>query len=240
MKSRNALFAVAAAALLSACTSPGSYYQPLVPRADVGSPDAEWRPYVPPEPARPEDREWRPSNPDWGREGPESGDHSVRREALAVPRDEVVTRPDAPQSASAAPVAPTVKGTFPRAEPRDPPSDLSTRRTYSSRPDRNPKPSSDDSAFGKPASNPSGQASAPRGIRSEWADKAVRSDNRPAFDTMVRESTARGQGSFEDEAGRIYYGEAVGREGGCSVVEVTVTTSGGLPVVARGTAYDCR
>jgi hypothetical protein len=68
----------------------------------------------------------------------------------------------------------------------------------------------------------------------------VRADNRPGFDRMVRESASRGSGSFEDEAGRIYYGERVGRDGGCSVVEVTVTTNGGLPVVARGTAYDCR
>ncbi|MCS4089820.1 hypothetical protein [Rhizobium sp. BK176] len=234
MRSRHALFALAAAALLSACTSPGSYYQPLIPRADVGSPGGDWSPYEPSEPARPEDREWRPSNPDWGRERPEP---SVRREALSAPRVET----DMPQAEPrTVPAAPTVKGTFPRAEPRDPPSDLSTRRTYSSRPDRNPKPTADDSAFGKPSSGASGQAAAPRGVRSEWADKAVRVDNRPAFDRMVRESASRGQGSFEDEAGRIYYGEAVGREGGCSVVEVTVTTSGGLPVVARGTAYDCR
>jgi hypothetical protein len=57
---------------------------------------------------------------------------------------------------------------------------------------------------------------------------------------MVRESANLGKGSFEDEAGRIYYGQSTGHEGGCTVVEVTVTTNGGLPVVSRGTAYDCR
>jgi hypothetical protein len=234
MKSRHALFALAAAALLSACTSPGSYYQPLIPRADVGSPGGDWRPYVPPEPVRPEDREWRPSNPDWGRERPESREPPVRREELAAPRGEPSVQRDEPQA------APAVKGTFPRAEPRDPPSDLSTRRTYSSRPDRNSHSVLNDSAFGKTPSRNSEQPAVPGGVRSEWADKAVRADNRPAFDRMVRESSSRGDGSFEDEAGRVYYGEAVGRDGGCSVVEVTVTTNGGLPVVARGTAYDCR
>ncbi|MBY3150999.1 hypothetical protein HFO56_00955 [Rhizobium laguerreae] len=237
MKSRHALFALAVAALLSGCTSPGGHYQPLVPRADVGSPGGDWRPYVPPEPARPEDREWRPSNPDWGRDRRDAREPSVRREELAAPRGDQEVLRSVPQPA---PAAPPVMGTFPRAEPRDPPSDLSTRRTYSSRPDRGHRPASDDSAFAKAPPRNAGQSAQPRGVRSEWADKAVRADNRPAFDRMVRESAGRGEGSFEDEAGRVYYGETVGNEDGCSIVEVTVTTSGGLPVVARGTAYDCR
>jgi hypothetical protein len=134
---------------------------------------------------------------------------------------------------------PTTKPSFERAEPRDPPSDLSTRRVYSSKPERNPRRTADESAFGAAATR-NDAPSTVRGIRSEWADKAVRGDNRPAFDRMIRESASRGSGSFEDEAGRIYYGEAVGRDGGCYVVEVTVSTNGGLPVVARGIAYDCR
>ena len=232
MKTRHALFALAFATLLSGCTSPGVYYEPLIPRADVGSPDDGWRPYTPVQPARPEDREWRPSNPDWGRDRPEPRERSVRREALPEP----VERDFAPDRQAEVPAA---KPSFDRAEPRDPPSDLSTRRVYSSRPERNPRRASDDSAFGPSATRSDAQP-ARRGVRSEWADKAVREDNRPGFDRMVRESAARGSGSYEDEAGRIYYGEAVGREGGCSTVEVTVTTNGGLPVVSRGTAYDCR
>lgn len=233
MKSRLALFALAATALLAGCTSPGSYYQPLIPRADVGVHNDGWRPYTPAQPARPEDREWRPANPDWGSSREQRREPDVRREALSEPvvrseeRDRRATPPAQNKSLS-------------RAEPRDPPTDLSTRRVYSSRPERNPRAAPDDSAFGtsKPRNEP--VVLSRRGVRSEWADRAVRQDNRPDFDKMVRDSAARGSGSFEDEAGRIYYGEAVGREDGCAVVEVTVTTNGGLPVVARGTAYDCR
>lgn len=234
MKTRHSLFALVFATLLSGCTSPGVYYEPLIPRADVGTPDdGGWRPYTPVQPVRPEDREWRPSNPDWGRDRGEPREQAVRREALPEPteRDPVHERRTE---------VPAAKPSFDRAEPRDPPSDLSTRRVYSSRPERNPRRAADDSAFGTAASRADVQADARRGVRSEWADKAVREDNRPGFDRMVRESASRGSGSYEDEAGRIYYGEAVGRDGGCSVVEVTVTTNGGLPVVSRGTAYDCR
>ncbi|MCZ7861651.1 hypothetical protein O9X98_09575 [Agrobacterium salinitolerans] len=234
MKSRLALFALAASALLAGCTSPGSYYQPLIPRAEVGVRDAGgWSPYTPSQPARPEDREWRPANPDWGSSRAERREPAVRREALSEPvRNEERERRASPAAAES--------GSFSRAEPRDPPTDLSTRRVYSSRPERNPRAAPDESAF--EASKPRNElvVSSRRGVRSEWADRAVREDNRPGFDKMVRDSASRGSGSFEDEAGRIYYGEAVGREDGCSVVEVTVTTNGGLPVVSRGTAYDCR
>ncbi|MCV9963751.1 hypothetical protein OIU34_17895 [Pararhizobium sp. BT-229] len=235
MKTRHALFALAFATLLAGCTSPGVYYEPMIPRADVGAgapDDGGWRPYTPAQSARPEDREWRPSNPDWGRDRPEPREQAVRREALPEPTERNTVQEGRPE-------VPAAKPSFDRAEPRDPPSDLSTRRVYSSRPERNPRRAADDSAFGTSASSTEVQA-APRGVRSEWADKAVRGDNRPGFDRMVRESAARGSGSYEDEAGRIYYGEVVGRDGGCSVVEVTVTTNGGLPVVSRGTAYDCR
>lgn len=234
MKSRPALFALAAAALLAGCTSPGGYYQPLIPHADVGVPDdGGWRPYTPSPTARPGDREWRPANPDWGSSRAERREPEVRREALSEP---VVRNEERDRRAS----SPAESGSFSRAEPRDPPTDLSTRRVYSSRPERKPRAVTDDSAFGPSKSRNEPVVSTRRGVRSEWADRAVREDNRSDFDKMVRDSAARGSGSFEDEAGRIYYGEAVGREGGCSVVEVTVTTNGGLPVVARGTAYDCR
>jgi hypothetical protein len=231
MKSRLALFALAATALLAGCTSPGSYYQPLIPRADVGVPDdTGWRPYSPAKPVRAQDREWKPTNPDWGGSQRERREQSVRREPLSEPS---VRREERDRQ------APAESPAFARAEPRDPPADLSTRRVYSSRPERNPRATPDDSAFGRPQTQNESVSPSRRGVRSEWADKAVRKDNRPAFDKMVRDSAGGGSGSFEDEAGRIYYGEKVGREDGCAVVEVTVTTNGGLPVVARGTAYDC-
>ncbi|MDW9478780.1 hypothetical protein GOB57_08685 [Sinorhizobium meliloti] len=235
MKSRHALFALAAAALLAGCTSPRSYYQPLIPRADIrASEDGGWRPYTPTQPVRPEESEWKPANPDWGRDRAERPGSTVRREPLAEASDREV------EGDRRATSVPPDSGSFARAEPRDPPSDLSARRVYSSRPDRNTRAAPDDSAFVTPSARNDAVVAAPTGVRSEWADRVVREDNRPSFDRMVRDSAARGSGSFEDEAGRIYYGEAVGIEGGCSVVEVTVTTNGGPPVVSRGTAYHCR
>ena len=245
MKTKIAIFSVTAALLLSGCNSSRVYYEVPVPQKDVGrAGDDGWKPYAPAVPERRPEREWQPRNPDWGSDRRAPREAEIRREPLADPEAEDVVRERPPV------IAPEVKDekpSFTRAEPKDPPTDPTKRRTYSSRPDRNAALNGPDgSAFSRPAGEKTATvttAAEPRrraGVRSEWADKAVRSDNRASFDRMVTDSSRLGKGSFEDEAGRVYYGEKRGTEGGCTVVDVTVTTDGGLPVVARGLAYDCR
>nr|WP_250807980.1 hypothetical protein [Neorhizobium tomejilense] len=241
MKLTSVSFSIAASLSLSGCYSLPVYHEAPVPQANVGGvrDDAGWRPYAAPVPEPRPEGEWTPRNRDWGAEPPRRAETAVRREELpAVDAMPSVEDEDRPVTSE---VVPREEPTFTRALPKDPPTDPMRRRTYSSRPDRNAELNKDASAFGRGAGASTATPDrAHRGIRSEWADKVVRGDNRPAFDRMVSESSRLGKGSFEDEAGRIYYGERRGNEGGCDVVEVTVTTNGGLPVVSRGLAYDCR
>lgn len=251
MNVKATVVAVATALLLSGCYSIPSYRDAPVPLKDVGTrADDGWQPYAPAPSAERQNREWQPRNPDWGSDRSGRWNDGVRKEALP-PVSQVEADRDRPRSvqgkdASAdTPARPSsTDDAFKRAEPKDPPSDPARRRNYSSRPAANAALNAgDQSAFSRPS-----QSGEPRvleqkrrsGVRSEWADKAVRDDNRAAFDAMVRDSSRRGEGNFEDEAGRIYYGERQGVDGNCTVVEVTVTTNGGLPVVSRGLAYDCR
>jgi hypothetical protein len=235
MKLKSASLSLIAILSLSGCHSMSAYSEVPVPREDIGGPraDSGWSPYTPSVPQPRADDRWQSRDPGVGvvRETP------VSRQALP----EIAPVPSAGDGADDTREPVPAEG-FTRAQPKDPPLDPARRRVYSSRPDRSASPSADDSAFGSAgrATTTENTSRARRGISSEWADKTVRTDNRPAFDRMVSDSARLGNGSFEDEAGRIYFGERRRREGGCTVVEVTVTTNGGLPVVSRGLAYDCR
>lgn len=233
MRSKQVSIAITMSLLLSGCALPNIYDRP-VPHVDVGRTNDGWRPYVSPEVVHSENRGRHVSYPDWGSERPVISERTVHREALSPV--------DLRQSNKTTVVQPTPSedGSLTRVEPKDPPSDLSSRRrAYSSRPERNAQFSSNDSAFSRPSFDNGRQASRWT-VRSEWADKTVSADDRPAFDRMVQNSASLGKGSFEDKTGRVYYAQPVGREGSCALVEVTVTTQGGLPVIARGIAYSCR
>jgi hypothetical protein len=232
MNKRALLPASLAAALLMSCATgcsmTGPYYA-AVPAADVGQEDG-WRPYggdaTPrPEP-RPEERSWSPRN-EWGGYAPPR-ERLDRRdlEPVAPEENDPAPRPSPPAQA-----ARPVDGGFVRAEPKDPPRDLSSRRTYSSVPSKTTAATPE----------PERRQPAPRtaSVNSEWADTEVLGGNRGAFDRMVVQSVSRGKSSFEDGDGQVYFGQFLRRERGCDTVEVVIAPKGGLPILSRGLAYVC-
>lgn len=238
MKALHVTLVVLAASLTAGCSPARFHYEVPVPRKEIRvAPASDWKPYVPDSSEKRQPDGWRPQNPDWGSARSIRHDQVVRSSPLPAPEDE--HKSGMPSSA-----VDDIHDEFRKATPKDPPVQTrGQRRAYSSRPDRNAALNNveDSSAFDRQPIEKLVRGSTPRqGVRSEWADKAVRQDNRPSFDRMVREASRVGSSSFEDEAGRVYFGESRRVEDGCSVVEVTVTTAGGLPVVARGLAYDCR
>ncbi len=238
MKALHVTLVVLAASLAAGCSPARFHYEVPVPREEIRvAPASDWKPYVPASGKKHQSEEWRPQNPDWGSARPVRHDQVVRSSPLPSPEDEH-------KSGMPSSTADDSRDEFRKATPKDPPVQTrGQRRAYSSRPDRNASLNNaeDSSAFDRQSTEKTVHGSTQRhAVRSEWADKAVRQDNRPSFDRMVREASRVGSASFEDEAGRVYFGESRRVEDGCSVVEVTVTTAGGLPVVARGLAYDCR
>lgn len=249
MNTRSTIGALMVALLASGCVPGPEYIHAQLPPADIGQtrahtddvgsgqPDGDaWSPY----PGQGHDVQKRRdtrTDPDFGY-GPRD-DAPVTREDLPAPADDASVPSSAPQRPYAS-VAPS-DSAFRHVEAKDPPADLDARRTprlYSSVPGKvpqSPKPVATASAATAAAPVPGASK-----VKSDWADKAVRDDNRPAFDDMVRSAGRGGKAQFEDEAGRVYFGERGGVDGGCTVVNVVVTTNGGLPVVSRGSAYICR
>lgn len=76
-------------------------------------------------------------------------------------------------------------------------------------------------------------------VRSEWAANRPEPFDRGGFDAMAIAAARDGGSSFEDAAGRVYHARTNGREGGCVVVEVALTSADGLALRSRGSAYVC-
>jgi hypothetical protein len=228
MKLKIATLILVSATILSGCHQGHFYPEMPVPKATVGS-DVQpgWQPYQA-SGSRPYGASEAPRQTDQWQQYPRPTPRPVTREPLPAPT--VTPRQPASQPADSA---------FERAQPKAPPTNLNDRkRTYSSRPDKNASLNNLDRSAFQASAKPAVIANQSY-VRSPWADKAIRPDNRASFDTMVKSAARLGKGSYEDEAGRIYLGEHKGTEGGCDRVEITVKANDGTPVVSKGTAYSC-
>lgn len=77
------------------------------------------------------------------------------------------------------------------------------------------------------------------GVSSAWAAGYVPEGFRSEFAIFARKAAKDGEARMTMPSGEVYSASIIGRDGGCSTIEVTVTADGGLPVVSRGLVRSC-